>query len=196
MMAHALFTAIGREVRMHMALDTRAWTRADLDRLPDDGNKYEVLDGELLVTPAPSAPHQEIIAWLNARLTLFVVAHGIGRVHQARSVMVDGPVRQVEPDLMVLPPGRIETWDAAPVPMLVVEVLSKATRRRDLEQKRRFYMERGVGEYWVVDRAARSVTFISRDGSGTTTTLLTWRPTGTPEALEIDVAVMFREALG
>ena len=41
---------------MHMALDTRAWTRADLDRLPDDGNRYEVLDGELLVTPAPSAP--------------------------------------------------------------------------------------------------------------------------------------------
>jgi Uma2 family endonuclease len=195
-MAHARFTAIGREFRMHMALDTRGWTRASLDRLPDDGNKYEVLDGELLVTPAPSAPHQEIIAWLSETLTPFVVTHRIGRVHQARSVMVDGPSRQVEPDLMILPPGRFDTWDAAPIPLLVVEVLSEATRHRDLDGKRRFYMERGVGEYWAVDRVARSVTIIRRDMSATTTTLLTWKPAGTPVGLEIDVAAMFRETVG
>jgi Uma2 family endonuclease len=181
---------------MHMALDTRAWTRLDLDRLPDDGNKYEVLDGELFVTPAPSAVHQQIIAWLSARLTPFVVERGIGVVHQARSVMVDGPSRQVEPDLMVLPPGRFETWEVSPIPILVVEVLSKATRRRDMEQKRRFYMERGVAEYWAVDREGRSVIRIRRAGTETTTTHLNWMPEGTTVGLDVDIAAMFAETMG
>jgi Uma2 family endonuclease len=181
---------------MHMALDTRAWTRADLDRLPDDGNKYEVLDGELLVTPAPSPVHQQIIAWLSQRLTPFVATHGIGVVHQARSIMVNGPKRQVEPDLMVLPVGRFETWDAAPTPKLVIEVLSKATRRRDLAQKRQFYLERGVEEYWAVDRQDRSIMRVRRDAAESVTALLTWGPTGTFAALEIDASVMFGEVLG
>jgi Uma2 family endonuclease len=181
---------------MHMALDTRAWTRADLDRLPDDGNKYEVLDGELFVTPAPSAVHQQIIAWLSQRLTPFVATHGIGVVHQARSVMVNGPARQVEPDLMVLPIGRFDTWDDAPIPKLVIEVLSKTTRRRDLDQKRRFYIERGVAEYWAVDRQNRSVIRIRREGTETTAALLTWTPRGSNAALEIDVTAMFTEVLG
>lgn len=181
---------------MHMATRSRAWTRADLDRLPDDGNTYEVLDGELLVTPAPSAGHQQIVAWLSERLTPFVATHYIGRVHQPRSVMVDGPSRQVEPDLMVLPPGRFDTWDAAPIPILVVEVLSRTRRRRDLDGKRRFYMERGVAEYWAVDPSARSVAVIRGEQSETTTTTLTWRPAGTEAALEIDLPAMFSEAIG
>ena len=181
---------------MHMALDTRAWTRADLDRLPDDGNRYEVLDGELLVTPAPSAVHQQIVAWLSERITPFVAEHRIGRVHQARSVMVDGPKRQVEPDLMVLPRERFDSWDAAPIPILVVEVLSRSTRRTDLDGKRRFYMERGVAEYWAVDREVRSVIRARREGIETLKTHLLWRPVGTTAALEIDVVAMFSETLG
>lgn len=181
---------------MHMAIHSRPWTRADLDRLPDDGNTYEVLDGELLVTPAPSAGHQQIVVWLSERLMPFVAKHGIGHVHQPRSVMVDGPSRQVEPDLMVLPPGRFDTWGAAPIPILVVEVLSRTTRRRDLDGKRRFYMERGVAEYWAVDPADRSVTVIRGEPSETTITILSWRPAGTDAALEIDVAALFSEATG
>jgi Uma2 family endonuclease len=51
---------------MHMALKARRWTRSDLDRLPDDGNRYEVIDGQLLVTPPPSVAHEEIVASLAA----------------------------------------------------------------------------------------------------------------------------------
>ena len=57
-----------------MALETRPWTRADLDRLPEDGNKYEVIDGALFVTPAPSAIHQRIVAWLSEALTPFGIS--------------------------------------------------------------------------------------------------------------------------
>jgi Uma2 family endonuclease len=117
---------------------TIPWTRTDLDRLPDDGNRYELLNGELLVSPAPSPPHQQIVAWLSDVLTPFVARHRIGIVHQAPSVMVRGDSTQVEPDLMVLPRVSFETWDAAPVPLLVIEVLSRSTSRRDLNQKRDF----------------------------------------------------------
>jgi Uma2 family endonuclease len=171
---------------MHMALETRRWTRSDLDRLPDDGNRYEVVDGALLVTPTPSAAHQHIVAWLNALLTPFVVANGIGVVHQARSVMVaDGS--QVEPDLMVLPLESFKTWESAPVPLLVVEVLSETTRSRDLGEKRRFYMEAGVAEYWAIDRKRRSLVRFVQAGSPETTTRFTWQPRRVGAALEIDL---------
>src|ERR1041384_2200889 len=105
---------------MGMAISIPRYTVDDLDRLPDDGNRYELLDGELLVTPAPSAGHQRIVAWLSEKLTPFVLAHGIGVVHHPRSVIIiDGA--QVEPDLMVLPRIPFDEWDGAPTPMLVVE---------------------------------------------------------------------------
>jgi Uma2 family endonuclease len=177
---------------MHMALETRPWTRADLDRLPDDGNRYEVLDGELLVTPAPSAPHQQIAAWLTGKLVPFVMAHRIGRVEHPRSVLVvDGS--QLEPDMMVRPAAPFERWEDAPLPMLVVEVLSNATRRRDLYQKRAFYMATGIPEYWVIDRNERALIRITAVGAETVRSMLTWAPTGIAATLEIDVAAMFRE---
>jgi Uma2 family endonuclease len=180
---------------MHMALRTRRWTRADLDRLPDDGNRYEVLEGVLLVTPAPSPAHQQIIAWLVGRLAPFVVSHQLGSVHTPRSVMVNEG-SQLEPDIMVLPAGRFETWEAAPTPILVVEVLSASTRRRDMDEKRRFYMERGVDEYWAVDRQTRAIIRIRRTGAEAFRERLTWSPAGGAASLEIDVAAMFREITG
>jgi Uma2 family endonuclease len=173
---------------MHMALETRPWTRSDLNRLPDDGNTYEVVDGALLVTPAPSAAHQRIVAWLNAVLTPFVVSNGIGVVHQARSVMVAGG-SQVEPDLMVLAFESFQTWESAPVPLLVVEVLSDSTRTRDLGEKRRFYIQTGVAEYWAVDRKRRSLVRFAQAGPAETiTTRFAWQPRGAEATLEIDLA--------
>ena len=170
------------------------WTRADLDRLPDDGNRYEVLNGELLVTPAPSTFHQEIVAWLNAKLLLFVVANALGRVYHPRSVIVvDGS--QLEPDMMVRPIAPFREWEDAPLPILVIEVLSKVTRRRDLEGKRDFYVARGIPEYWAVDRYDRVVMRFTTGASETVKSVLTWKPRGSTATLEIDVAAMFAETL-
>ena len=141
---------------MRMAFETRPWTQADLDRLPDDGNRYELLGGELLVTPPPSEEHQAIVDWLAEKLFPFVGEHGLGRLSFPRSVVVFGG-SQVEPDLMVRPRSPLRGWDNAPLPLLVVEVLSKSTRRRDLHQKRDFYVDMGVPEYWAIDPEARAV---------------------------------------
>src|SRR5215471_16894481 len=110
---------------MHMAAAIKHWTLEELHRLPDDGNKYELVRGELFVTPPPSDDHETIIARLSRRLDPFVAAHGLGFVYRPRSV-VRAEGSEVEPDLMVralkAPGGR--DWDDAPRPILVVEVLS------------------------------------------------------------------------
>jgi Uma2 family endonuclease len=175
-----------------MALEARPWTRADLDRLPDDGNTYEVLAGELLVTPPPSPEHQEIVAWIAERLWPFVSANGLGRVYFPRSVIVAGE-EQAEPDLMVSPIAVVESWDEAPTPRLVIEVASRATQRRDLQAKRDFYRKVGIEEYWVIDRFRRCVTRFAGSDAEQLDRVLIWRPRGSGAALEIDLAVMFAE---
>jgi Uma2 family endonuclease len=178
-----------------MALETRPWTRADLDRLPDDGNRYEVLDGELLVTPPPSVEHQEIVDWLAEKMFPFVSAHGLGKLRFPRSVVVvDGS--QLEPDLMVRPDAPGRAWEDKPLPILVVEVLSRATRRRDLQVKRDFYMKKEIPEYWAIDRTARTVTRFMPGTSEVARSILAWSPPGIPATLEIDVAAMFSETIG
>jgi Uma2 family endonuclease len=197
--AHAPRGPIIEENRiMEMAQQTMRWTRADLQRLPDDGNKYEVVRGELFVTPAPSAGHQEIISVIAQHITPYVQAQTLGRVHQARSVVViEGS--EVEPDLYVRPPVPVPppSWEDAPRPILVVEVLSNATRRRDQIKKRSLYMDARILEYWIVDRNDRSIRVVRPDQDDMLVRdTLRWHPTGAADPFELDVAGIFREALG
>lgn len=183
---------------MLMAQATKEWTRGDLARLPDDGNKYEVVRGELFVTPAPRSPHQQIIAMLNRLLVPYVGSEGIGLVHQARSVMVfDGS--EVEPDLFVQPsvPAPPPRWEHAPTPLLVVEVLSRTTHRRDRGAKRELYLDAGVQEYWIVDGEHRSV-LVVRPGAEDelVTGALTWFPRGAREPFVLDLPSFFASVLG
>ncbi len=183
---------------MLMALSTSAWTLAELDRLPDDGNKYEIVDGELFVTPAPSPAHEQLASVLHGILAPYVRAHRLGHVYTPRAVVrADGS--EVEPDLMVRPatPMLPERWEQMPTPLLVVEILSRTTRRRDHEQKRGFYLRIGVAEYWMVDRWSRSIRVVRRHADDLVAeTALEWRPDGVGEALRIDVAAYFDEAMG
>jgi Uma2 family endonuclease len=183
---------------MHMAINTRRWTRSDLARLPDDNNKYEVVRGELFVTPAPRSRHQEIVVVLVRRLMPYVTANRLGDIHQPRSVMVfDGS--EVEPDLMVRPfvPAPPPEWEDAPIPFLVVEVSSDATRRRDQLQKRALYLDAGVSEYWIMDGDQRSIRRVRLDQDDEVVTdTLRWHPTGVRAPLDLDVAGLFRDALG
>jgi Uma2 family endonuclease len=167
------------------------WTIERLDRLPEDGNRYEVLDGELLVTPPPSEEHQEIIDWLAEKLIPFVTATGVGRVRFPRSVVIITG-SQLEPDMMVRPIAPHRGWKNAPLPILVVEVLSKSTRTRDLSQKRDFYTSKGIPEYWAIDCEGRAVIRFTQGSSEVITDILRWSPTRGP-ALEIDVAAMLAE---
>lgn len=183
---------------MLMAQATKQWTRRDLARLPDDGNKYEVVRGELFVTPAPRLPHQRLIAALNRVLVPHVVAQRIGEVHQARSVMIFHD-SEVEPDLFVWPPVSppLHRWEEAPIPLLVVEVLSRTTHRRDRGAKRQLYLDVGVPEYWIVDGEHHSVLVVRPDAEDELVTgALTWFPPGAREPYVLDLPSFFASVLG
>lgn len=128
---------------------SRPLSAADLSQLPDDGHRYELVDGSLVVTPAPSRRHQEAVArvWRlledNRPADLWV---GIAPFDV---VLSDDTV--VQPDVVVA--RRIDVSDAELTgpPLLAVEVLSPSTARVDLTLKRDRYREAGVASYWVVD---------------------------------------------
>jgi Uma2 family endonuclease len=181
---------------MHMAVKARKWTRADLERLPDDGNKYEVIRGELFVTPPPAADHESIVEGFARRVQPYVWAHALGQVRFPRSVFVFEK-SEAEPDMMVLPPGRVTSWERMPTPLLVIEVSSESTVRRDRVAKRTYYTDAGVGEYWIVDGTQRIVTVVKpNEPDEVVSSELRWIPSGATEALRIDLVALFEEALG
>jgi Uma2 family endonuclease len=183
---------------MGVAVASKRWTLRELHSLPDDGNKYELIDGELFVTPAPTNDHETVLALLHRALEPYVVANNLGLIYRARAI-VRIRRNEVEPDLYVRPrtPRPVRSWTSAPVPILVVEVLSPSTRRRDQLQKRRLYTRTKVPDYWIVDDEDRTIT-VARPGEQDRVydRVLTWKPAGSRKAFRLDVAAMFREAFG
>jgi Uma2 family endonuclease len=186
---------VAEEESMAVALEVRKWTLAEVHRLPDDGNKYELVRGELFVTPPPSVSHEEIAARLSALLTPYVEREGLGQVHHPRAVVrYEGS--EVEPDLLVRarharPTGSDRDWNSALTPILVVEILSPYTRRRDRAEKKSLYMEAGVGEYWIVDPEERTITVVSTAGEKTVRDVMQWAPAAAASALGVRVPELF-----
>ena len=135
------------------------WTIEAVHALPDDGNRYELLDGELFVTPAPSLLHQRAIRLLLQALHPFVSRYALGEVFTSPADIVFSPRRLVQPDAFVVPPGTgpLRTWADVRALRLAVEVLSPSTARADRVRKRAIYQSEGVGEYWITDLDARLV---------------------------------------
>lgn len=136
-------------------------TEDDLASMPDDGHRYELLDGTLLVTPAPSFGHQTCVTSL---LVLFHAARQPGQTVLVAPFDVRlSRITVLEPDLLVarrsdITPARLE----AP-PLLAVEVLSPSTRSIDLGAKRLAYEAAGVPAYWLVDPDGPSLTVLELD---------------------------------
>jgi Uma2 family endonuclease len=175
------------------------WTADDLDLLPDDGNRYEVVEGELFVTPAPARAHQAVADAFHSRLRAYVMAQHIGRAFFAPGDVHFDANTRVQPDLFVEPrsaTGRPRSWRDAPWPALVVEILSDSTARRDLGAKRELYERAGIPEYWIVDPEDRTVRVIrAGEPEAVEHARIEWRPTGASDALVIDLSALFREAL-
>ena len=157
-----------------------SFTIDDLATFPDDGNRYELIEGSLHVTPSPIRIHQRVHSNLFGLLRDACPPHL--EVLSAPFDVVLGPATVVEPDVLVTEvdsPGekRLEV-----PPVLVVEVLSPSTRLYDLGTKRLVYREAGVGAYWVVDPADPSLTAWRWDGDheaeqrieGDTTATVDW----------------------
>ena len=175
----------------------RPWTRADLARLPDDGNRYEVLDGCLLVTPQASYGHQSVATRLVVVLELYVAQNSVAHVVGPGAVPFGD--HELQPDVQVIPgPRQSGTWDSVPAPILVVEVLSTSTRRRDFGIKLDAYLGRArVPTVWVVDRWEREVHVCTHGAEPRVErVLLEWHAPGAPEPLRIDLPAFFTAALG
>ena len=186
---------------MGMALSTNSWTRAEVLALPDDGNRYELIDGELLVTPAPTGPHQRAVAALYDRLAPYVRAERVGYTCLAPADLDFHAEQVVQPDLFVVPlvDGREPIhWPEFGIPLLAVEVLSPSTAKQDRITKRRRYQQSGVGTYWIVDLDARliEVWTPADERPEIRTEQVEWRPGGAGAALVVDVPRLFREIWG
>ena len=181
---------------MHrMALSQISWN--DVQQLPDDGNRYEAIDGELYVTPAPSIRHQRISMRLTLILNGMLVEPGLGELFFAPTG-VEFPVTEegVRPDLLFVSNERrgilADPWIRG-APDLVIEILSPTTAHRDRGVKRKLYDRQGVSVYWIVDPDARAIevwTFGAEPGHGRYTDVLPVTLAG-EEVGEIDLAEVF-----
>ncbi|MGH7511924.1 MAG: Uma2 family endonuclease [Gemmatimonadales bacterium] len=171
---------------------------ADMVRaMPDDGNRYEVVYGELLVTPAPRLWHQVIVQRLTLALGNYVERRPVGGVVLSSPADISwGPDVLVQPDVFVVVPdeARMLTWSHVQTLLLVAEVLSLSTARGDRFLKRLRYRDAGVPLYWVVDGDERSVEVWTPadDFPAVQRERLVWHPVGTREPFTLDLEELFR----
>jgi Uma2 family endonuclease len=148
----------------------RAATKMTYDQyclLPEDRNRYQLFDGELVMTPSPRPKHQEIVVRLTALLEQFVKRSSLGKVFAAPLDVVLDENTVVQPDVFFIRRERLnivgEDYVEA-APDLVVEVLSPSTFHIDLRRKMKTYSRFGVQEYWIVDPEEQVVEVFRRSG--------------------------------
>jgi Uma2 family endonuclease len=169
----------------------RRYTAAEVLAFPADGNRYEVVHGELLVTSAPRAVHQAVVGELFARIHNYLVA--LGRPARAFAGPADitwDEETTVQPDILVVPPHEVTAdWRSYRTLLLAVEVLSPSSARGDRVVKRRLYQEQRVGVYWIVDADKRLVEVWRPDDevAEIVTDVLRWQVT--PEAPFLEIAL-------
>jgi Uma2 family endonuclease len=184
-----------------MPAQPREWTVEMVHSLPDDGNRYEVVGGELFVTPAPSWTHQQAVLELALLLVPYVRTHDIGEVYIAPADVMFGPRDMVEPDLFVVPlvnGASPRAWEEVGRLLLAVEVLSPSTIRADRGRKRELYQGKNVPEYWIIDIDERRMERWRPNevAPETLSSNLEWRPDRFVEPLVIDLPVYFARVSG
>ena len=135
-------------------------TYADYVALPDDGRRYEILAGELAMTPAQGRRHQEIVGELFSVLHGHVKARGLGQVFVSPFDVILDDTSVVQPDIVYVAVDRLASVSERGVegaPSLAVEIVSPSTRQRDREAKRELYARHGVPHFWIVDPEARAI---------------------------------------
>ena len=175
---------------MAMAISVPLYTVDDLEKFPDDGNRYELLDGVLLVTPQAAAVHQVVASRIQVKLAnaLQSLAHVVGP-----GAVVRMPRTQLQPDVLVYPVrfSPMTDWRKITEHWLAVEVLSRSSRVYDREFKRDAYFALGLQQVWLVDWRDESVEVCTAKGkSGVVRETLRWRIAGA------EVVIDLREIFG
>ena len=144
---------------MAMPTTTRRYTVEEVLAFPPDGNRYELVRGELLVTPAPTQRHQIVLEELFFRLREYLRPYArVARAFFSPADIIWSPEEYVQPDIFVVPASEVTgDWRDCQTLWLAVEVSSPRSARHDRVTKRQLYQKKGVATYWVVDVDARIV---------------------------------------
>ena len=135
-------------------------TYDDYSLLPNDRNRYEILDGELSVTPAPATTHQTALGNLYRFLANYVVTNQLGKLFIAPTDLILAPTTVVQPDLIFIGNDRLHIVTERAIegaPTLVIEILSPTTHRTDRVTKAQLYAKYQVPQYWLVDPDQRTL---------------------------------------
>jgi Uma2 family endonuclease len=172
------------------------WTAEMVRALPDDGNRYEVVYGELLVTPAPRPWHEVLVERLMFDLGAYVRREPVGIVLGSRADISWAPDVLVQPDVFVVPltQARALDWTQYQDLLLVAEVLSPSSARSDRFLKRRRYQEAGVPLYWIVDGDQHQVDVWTPDAHfpHEEHERLRWHPSGAAAPFALELAELFK----
>lgn len=181
----------------------KRWTYSEFARLPESGStRYEVIDDELVVTPAPSLHHQRIAGRLFARLFGFVQEHDLGEVFPAPLDVLLAEGDYMEPDLVFVRKDRADILSDRGVdgpPDLVVKILSPSTEARDRGVKLERYRLFGVPEYWIVDPDEGTIEVWNLVGGAPEPVVrgrgdtLRWTPLGAGVTLAIGLSALFKK---
>jgi Uma2 family endonuclease len=180
---------------MGMAAPTY-WTAEMVRQLPDDGNRYEVVYGELLVTPAPRLSHQLLVSRLAVAIATYLEHQPVGIMLTSPADISWGLDVLVQPDVFVIPHNEARTgeWSRIRSLRLVVEVLSPSTARADRFTKRRRYQEAGVPLYWIVDGDEQRVEVWTPGAElpAIAAERVVWHPAGAGQPFTLGLAELFR----
>ena len=179
------------------------WTVEMLDALPDDGQRYEIIDGELFVTPSPSDAHQYLVGELHARLLTYLRGSDVGypTISPSDVRREDRRRNRVQPDIFVVrvTNGRRPAFPFALADLLLtIEVESPSNPRYDYHTKRELYLSAGIPEYWIVSPSARTINrWRHADDPGEILAAsLVWQPPEMSQPFVLDLPEFFAEALG
>ena len=180
------------------AVQDRRWTAAEVRAIPNDGKRYEVVDGELLVSPGPAWSHQAAVFFLQRALHDYVRAENVGFVLAGPADIEPDDYTLVEPDVFVVPltsGKRPRHWREANKLLLAAEVLSPGSRRHDRVVKRDLYRRLGA-VYWIVDLDAGLLErWMPEDlRPEILTDNVEWHAEGASQPVRINLDELFREA--
>jgi len=132
----------------------KTYTYQDYSEIPDDGNRYEIIEGELIMSPAPYTIHQKVSRKIVYRLISFVEKEKLGELYYAPVDVLLSDINVVQPDILFISKANLQIITAKNIkgiPDLVIEIISPATGYYDLSGKKDLYEKFGVQEYWIVD---------------------------------------------
>ncbi len=181
---------------MAMAVLLPRYTAAEVRRFPDDRLRYEVIRGELFVSPAPGTSHQRAVTEITGQLYAYLKATGFGEVLPGPFEVQFARDTAVQPDVIVILEPQRERLSRKRLtgpPALAVEIVSYSSKRTDRLQKRQLYQEEQVPEYWIVDLEQRHVERW-RPGDAEPAVLtgrLTWHPAAGAKPFALDLDALF-----